>query len=114
MAIFVRDIPHLAALLCRLGHSIFSRAIREEKYGVKGKPGAADLWFAIFLPNCDVFVTHDKGQRRALRTLNVLKPRRARIMSYSELHMRVLVSSVDESKEGDQCPSGSILEGAIQ
>jgi hypothetical protein len=81
---------------------------------VKGKPGAADLWFAIFLPDCDVFVTHDKGQRRALRFLNVLKPRRARIMSHSELRMRLLVSNVDNSKEGDQCPSGSILEGAIQ
>ena len=81
---------------------------------MKGKPGVADLWFAIFVPDFDVFVTHDNGQRRALRFLNVLKPRRARIMSYSELRMRLLVSSVDNSKEGDQCPSGSILEGAIQ
>jgi hypothetical protein len=64
---------------------------------VKGKPGAADLWFAVFFPDCDVFVTHDQGQRRALRFLNVLKPRRARIMSYSELRMTLLVSSVDNS-----------------
>ena len=36
-------------------------------------------------------------QRRALRFLNGRKPRRARIMSYSELRMTLLVSSVDNS-----------------
>ena len=81
---------------------------------MKGKPGAADLWFAIFLPDCDVFVTQHKGQRRALRFINVHKPGRARIMSHSEYRLRLLVSNVDNSNEGDQCPSGSILEGAIQ
>ena len=95
-------------------HSIFSRAIREQNWGVCGKPGAADLWFAIYLPDCDVFVTRDRAKRRALRFLNVLNPRRAEIMSYSELRLRLLVSGTDNSKEDDQCPNGPLSASAAQ
>ena len=111
---FLRDIPYWSLYYAGWAHSIFTRAIREQNFGVRGKPGAADFWFAIYLPDCDVFVTHDKGQKRALRFLNVLNPRRAKIMSYSELRMRLLVSGTDHSKEGDQCPSGPILARAAQ
>jgi hypothetical protein len=46
-----------------------------------------DLWFAVYLPFCDVFVTHDKDQYRALRFLNVFNSRRphTRIWRWSKL-----------------------------
>ena len=40
---------------------------------------------AIYLPFCDLFVTDDVRQRRALRAVNVVNPRGTRIMSHPTL-----------------------------
>jgi hypothetical protein len=67
--------PFWPLYLAGWAHEMFKRAIRESKYGPKGKPGALDLWCAVYLPICDVFVTNDKGQYHAIRVLNVLSKR---------------------------------------
>jgi hypothetical protein len=68
-------VPQWPLYLAGWGHEMFARAIRRSNYGAKGKPGALDLWCAIYLPVCDRFVTNDDGQYRALRLLNVLNKR---------------------------------------
>ena len=73
-------------------YSMHRRGIREKGYGRNRKTGTVDLWCAVYLPHCDCFVTHDVGQRRALRVVNVFNPRRTKIMSYDELRRRLLVN----------------------
>jgi hypothetical protein len=70
----------LAGYVC----AIYQRAVKREGYGYGNKPGHLDLWSAAYLPLCEVFVTHDKPQRRALKILNVISGRRARVISYGE------------------------------
>jgi hypothetical protein len=70
----------LAGYVC----AIYQRAVKEQGYGHDNNPGHLDLWSAAYLPLCDVFVTHDKPQRRALKVLNMLSQRRARVLSYRE------------------------------
>jgi hypothetical protein len=47
-------------------------------------PGHLDLWSATYLPICDVFVTRDKRQRRALKILNKSNPRPSTVLSYAQ------------------------------
>jgi hypothetical protein len=64
--------------------AIYQRAVQEQKYGHSRNPGHLDLWSATYLPVCDVFVTRDRRQRRALKILNKANPRRSQIVSYAK------------------------------
>ena len=60
-------------------YSVYYQAVWEKKHGRRNRAGTLDLWSAVYLPFCDVFVTHDTkngGQFRALRFLNVFNSRR--------------------------------------
>lgn len=94
--VFLRDVPYWPLYFAGWAHAIYSRAIKPGKYGVRGKPGTIDLWCAIYLPVCDVFVTDDIPQRRALRLLSVLSSKKARIMSYVEMRARLLVNGTSD------------------
>jgi hypothetical protein len=79
--------PFWPLYLAGWAHEMFHRAMRESNYGMKGKPGALDLWHAVYLPLSDVFVTNDNGQYRAVRILNVMSKRgaiggRTRVLRY--------------------------------
>jgi hypothetical protein len=67
--------PQWPLFLAGWAHESFERALQSSNYSPKGKPGALDLWHAVYLPMCDIFVTRDVGQHRALRLLNVLSRR---------------------------------------
>jgi hypothetical protein len=73
--------------LADVAYSIYCRAFWEKDHGPGNLAGMLDLWFAVYLPFCDVFVTHDKDQYRALRFLNVFNSRRphTRIWRWSKL-----------------------------
>jgi hypothetical protein len=64
--------------------AIYQRAVQRQGYGQKSNPGHLDLWSATYLPICDVFVTRDKHQRRALKILNRANPRPSRVLSYAQ------------------------------
>jgi predicted nucleic acid-binding protein len=89
-------LPQWPLYLAGWGHEMFARAICKSNYGIKGKPGALDLWCAIYLPLCDRFVTNDVGQYRALRLLNVLNKRffetrtRTHVLSYAHFKAELL------------------------
>jgi hypothetical protein len=86
-------VPQWRLYLAGWVHAMQNRAIREQNYGAGNNPGAIDLLCAIYLPHCDCFVTDDVRQRRALRVLNVLNPRKTKILSYDELRRRLLLST---------------------
>jgi hypothetical protein len=90
--------PQWPLFLAGWGHEIFARALQASNYGPRGKPGTADLWFAVYLPVCDIFVTNDNGQHRALRLLNVFSRRlsnrpapKTRVLKYHRFR-RILLS----------------------
>lgn len=76
------------------GCAIYQRAVQEQGYGHKRNPGHLDLWSATYLPICDVFVTRDKRQRRALKILNKANPRPTRILSYAQWRESLLGASL--------------------
>jgi hypothetical protein len=86
-------VPQWSLYLASWAHAMQNRAIRERNYGAGNHPGAIDLLCAIYLCHCDYFVTDDIRQRRALRVLNVLNPRRARVISYQAFRGRLLLSA---------------------
>ena len=72
--------------------AIYQRAVQEQAYGHNRNPGHLDLWSATYLPICDVFVTRDKRQRRALKILNKANPRPTRILSYAQWRQSLLAA----------------------
>lgn len=59
------------------------RSMRAERYGKAQSAGGADLGQCVYLAFCDIFVTQDKNQLRALRLLNVLnRSNETKVMSY--------------------------------
>jgi hypothetical protein len=62
-------------------YSIYYGAVWGKGLGPRNSAGMLDLWAAVYLPFCDVFVTHDTrrgGQFSALRLLNAFNSRRPR------------------------------------
>lgn len=59
--IFVADCPPFLCLLLGLVHAQFEWTIRARK-----GPGRVDLFSAIYLPYCDIYVTDDDAQRKCL------------------------------------------------
>jgi hypothetical protein len=90
--LFLKQTPQWVLFYCGWGHAIFARALRKDNFGSGHNPGTIDLWCAIYLPLCDVFVTDDVAQRRALRALNVLNGKGSRVMSYGEMRARLLIN----------------------
>jgi hypothetical protein len=96
---FLKQTPEWVLFYCGWGHAIFVRALRKDKFGNRHNPGTIDLWCAIYLPHCDVFVTDDVPQRRSLRVLGVLNAKRTRIMSYDEMLARLLVNGKQNASQ---------------
>ena len=86
----LNSLPHWRMFLMGYACAIYQRAVQEEGYGYKKNPGHLDLWSATYLPICDVFVTRDKRQRRALKIINKANPRPAQILSYEQWRQMLL------------------------
>lgn len=80
----LNSLPHWRMFLMGYACAIYQRAVKQQGFGHGNNPGHLDLWSATYLPSCDVFVTADKRQRRALRILNEGSARPASIKSYRE------------------------------
>jgi hypothetical protein len=61
------------------------------RYSASRSPGGADLSQAVYLAFCDIFVTSDLPQYRALRMLNVLvKKMNTRVVRYEVFRSEML------------------------
>jgi len=84
---FFRTVPHWPMFFLGWGYSVYSRAIQREKFGRKNA-GGIDLWCAAYLPCCDVFVTSDRPQYKALRLINTFNERKTEVLPYSRWRVR--------------------------
>ena len=76
-----RCLPFKALLvaLCQ-----YDRCIRDERQESLGKAGRLDMFSAVYLPYCKVFVTNDDGQCKALRSVAEMIGRDMDVLMYSE------------------------------
>ncbi len=88
---FFRAVPHWPFFFLGWAYSIYARAIRQKNFG-RNNAGNVDLWCATYLPSCDVFVTEDVAQYRALRLINKFNRRRTEVLLYSRLRQRLLIN----------------------
>lgn len=71
-------------------YAIYARAIQPANYG-RSNAGTIDIWCATYLPSCNVFVTADAAQYKALRLINTFNQRPCRILRYSTLRRSLLI-----------------------
>ena len=88
---FFRAVPQWPFFFLGWAYAVYARAIRQEKFGRKNA-GNIDLWCATYLPSCDVFITEDFAQYKALRLINTFNQRRTKVLLYSRLRQRLLIS----------------------
>jgi hypothetical protein len=87
---FFQAVPQWAFFCLGWAYAVYARAIRLEKFGRKNA-GNIDLWCAAYLPSCDVFITEDFNQYKALRLINTFNQRRTEVLLYSRLRQRLLI-----------------------
>lgn len=92
----IASLPHWPLFLVGYGCAIYQRAVQAEGFSHKSNPGNLDLWSATYLPSCNVFVTGDKRQRRALKVLNQYNSRQTQILSYKEWRTRLRAGDCHE------------------
>jgi hypothetical protein len=88
------DLPQWRIYFASWAYLIYRRAIQLSRYGKNTNAGMMDLLFAVYLESCDVFITDDVQQRRALRILSKVGRRRPRVQSYDDFRSRLLPSSL--------------------
>jgi hypothetical protein len=81
---FMERCPPFKALLVALCFSQYDRCIRGEREPSLGKAGRQDMFSAVYLPYCKVFVTNDEGQGKALVAVSDLMEQPASILMYDE------------------------------
>jgi hypothetical protein len=82
---------------------IYSGSFWQPQHGPRNTVGLLDVWSSVYLPFCDVFVTHDRGNKRrdgswrtrgqyqALRVINTLNSRkpRTRILTWEQFRLEL-------------------------
>jgi hypothetical protein len=81
---FIERCSPFKALLIALCFSQYDRCIRGENEPSLGKAGRYDMFSAVYLPYCRVFVTRDKGQWKALKSVADLMGREMDILMYDD------------------------------
>jgi len=79
---FMDRCPPFKALLVALCFSQYDRCIRGEREPSLGKAGRLDVFSAVYLPYCQVFVTKDEGQHKALTAVSELMELSTSILMY--------------------------------
>jgi hypothetical protein len=86
---FIERCPPFKALLVALCFAQYDRCIRGENEPSLGKAGRYDMFSAVYLPYCRVFVTRDEGQWKALAAVADLTGREMDILTYGEFKARL-------------------------
>jgi hypothetical protein len=93
---FLEAKPSLWPLyLMAYAFSAYYGAVWANTIGPKNPAGIIDLLYAVYLPVCDTFVTHDTrhgGQYDALRLLNVFNSKRprTRVLNWQQFRQKLL------------------------
>lgn len=81
---FIERCPPFKALLLSLCFSQYDMCIRDPRKLSLGKAGRHDMFSAVYLPYCMVFVTNDPGQWKALTAVADLMAQEMSILMYDE------------------------------
>ena len=79
---FIERCPPFKALLLSLCFSQYDMCIRDPRMPSLGKAGRYDMFSAVYLPYCMVFVTNDPGQCKALTAVTDLMAQEISILMY--------------------------------
>src|SRR6185369_132850 len=86
---FLKRVPAWTMFWLARVYALYRRSVSQQNYG-KHNAGINDLDSAIYIPFCDLFITNDARQRRALKVINAANPRRTRVRSYQAMRLRLL------------------------
>ncbi|MCU1326930.1 MAG: hypothetical protein JWN34_2300 [Bryobacterales bacterium] len=87
---FMERCPPFKSLLAALCFSQYDRCIRAERAPSLGKAGRVDMFSAVYLAYCRVFVTEDKGQWKALTAVAELTGREMQIQEYKDFKANLI------------------------
>jgi len=87
---FADECPPFLCLLLGLVHGQFEWAIRGDKVSAQKRPNRIDLFSAIYLPYCDIYVTEDAEQRRCLREIAITAKLPVEVISFAGFAHRLL------------------------
>lgn len=86
---FMERCPPFRALLVGLCVSQHDRCIRAERQESLGRAGRNDILSAAYLPYCKTFVTNDKGQCKALKTIAKMVGLDVDVLMYNEFQSKL-------------------------
>jgi hypothetical protein len=81
---FIERCPPFRALLVALCFSQYDRCIREERQQSLGRAGRNDMFSAVYLAYCKVFVTNDDGHCKAMKVVAELTGLDTTVLMYDE------------------------------
>ena len=81
---FIERCPPFRALLVALCFSQYDRCIRAEQQPSLGKAGRNDMFSAVYLSCCEIFVTNDNGHCRAMKIVADLTRLDTTVLMYEE------------------------------
>lgn len=87
---FVERCPPFKALLVALCVAQYDRCIRGEGDPSLGKAGRNDMFSAVYLSYCGVFVTNDRGQCKGLTAVAYLMPWQVSVVLYSDFRSQLI------------------------
>ncbi len=91
---FIEHCPPFKALLVALCFAQYGRCIRPERKQSLGKAGRVDMFSAVYLAYCSVFVTSDDGQCKALTAVSELAALEASIVMYRDFRNELVGLSI--------------------
>jgi hypothetical protein len=86
---FVERCPPFKALIMALCFSQYDLCIRGDNVQSLGKAGRQDMFSAVFLPYCKIFVTRDEGQHKALSEVAKMTGLETTILMYDDFKNRL-------------------------
>ena len=93
---FIERCLPFKALLVALCFSQYDRCIRDARQQSLGKAGRLDMFSAAYLPYCRVFVTNDRGQCKALKTVAEMICRDTHVLMFQEFKDRMFRLNIEE------------------
>jgi hypothetical protein len=86
---FIDRCDPFKALLVALCFAQYDRCIREDNVESLGRTGRNDMYSAVYLPYCRVFVTNDDGQQKALGSVAELMGLGVDVLMYVDFKNRL-------------------------
>jgi hypothetical protein len=87
---FAEHCPPFLALMLGLFHAQFEWSIREQPIKKNKRIGKTDLFCAIYLPFCDLYITDDEEQRRCLAEIATTAKLPVEILSLASFSDRLM------------------------